>query len=425
MEEINISPNVIPILFGFILFNNVIGVNYFICGILLLNGIQLINNKFKFADKIKNFIDDLELNENHGNFLWELLHLYSRASITFNQYILLPTNKYIVTPFSNIIEGSVLDVDRIIFVSDGNPVLKFKSKASMINYLRKERKRDVTTEYDFILFYPKNQNTMILDNINDIPDINHVDKKHINSNVGFMACQLIIHRADGDIKKHLSLDEYMINGNEILSREFVLWYCKTFFKDEFLNINELKNYTIHLLDNNVNEFKLTQNDSIKIHVDGFTVITYEDDDEDHEHHEDHENGGEDQNNGLEKVNEGNEEADSSAVPVRAATTLPRRMNETDEEGKENEKKEKNNEQEERENENMSYEDKKDETESTLNKNSDDEKEELVEIIDDSVRIETNVQSSAFWEIAKFNFKYFNGAISLNSNNEQEKINTEQ
>jgi len=184
---------------------------------------------------------------------------------------------------------------------------------------------------------------------------------------------------------------------QILSNEFVLWYCKTHFNDKFININELKNYTIHLLDNNVNEFKLTHNDSIKIGVNGFTVITYEDDDEDHE------DGGEDETNRLEKVNEGNE---------------------MDEE-KENEQKEKNNEQEERENENMSYEDKKDEIESAQNKNSDDDKEELVEITDDSVRIETNVQSSAFWEIAKFNFKYFNGAVSLNSNNEQQKINTEQ
>jgi hypothetical protein len=399
MEEINISPNVIPILFGFILFNNVIGVNYFICSILLLNGIQLITKNFKFTDKIKNFIDDLELNENHGNFLWELLHLYSKASITLKQYILLPTKKYIVTPFSNIIEGSVLDVDRIVFVSNGNPVLKFKSKASMIDYLRKDRKRHVTTEYDFILFYPKNQNTMILDNINDIPDINHVDKKHINSNVGFMACQLIIHRSDGDIKKHLSLDEYMINGNEILSREFVLWYCKTFFKGEFLNIDELSNYTIHLLDNEVNDIKLTHNDTIKIYSDTYKIITYEYDSDNVKNNNEESN----ENDNCEKDN--NEVNVNHAESKNSENVKCEEAIGTDEEQVE-----------------------------TVSKNSSDEEKETIEIIDRSSCLntnnttdvmnseeasETNVEKITFWDMARLNFKYFNGginAISSDSNN---------
>lgn len=368
MDEPHFSTNkIIPVIFGFMLLNN-LNMTYILYGLLFFNSINFLNNKYKITEKINNLVDDIELSENHSSILWEILHGYSKVSIAYKKHVFTPLTKYVITPFSNMINGTALDIDRIIFVNNGRPILKFKTKTSMYNFFRLSKKKGlpVVYEYDFILFYPKNQNTMILDNINDIPDINQVENNQVKSKVGFMACQLIINHSSGDIKKHLSLDEFMVNGNEILSKEFVLWYCKTYFKDEFVNIEELDTYTIHLLDNNVNEIKLTQNDSIKIYEKDYKIITYEDEDDDED-----------------------EEKENTKLSPKSSIEC----NETE---------------------------------------KSEEKEELIELIEKplinpeptinnetiisnslentTINHETPAESSGFWEITKLNFKYFNGGV---------------
>ena len=389
MEDTHISINqIMPIIFGFMLFNSTISSGYFVWYLLCMNGILAINDKYRITEKFKNFIDDIELRGDHNNFLWELLHTYSKAVIVYKKYVGTPIKQYIFTPFYTLTEGTILDIDRIIFVSNGHPVLKFKSKKSMLSFLRTSKKRgDPVYEYDFILFYPKNQNIMILDDINDIPDINQVANKQVNSKVEFMACQLVIHNEDGDIKKHLSLDQYMINGNEILSKEFVLWYCKTYFGDEFVNVSNLNKYTIYLLDNNVNEITLTHNDAVKIYTNNYKIISYEDEDENDEVENDNtesnnevENDNTESNNQLEIDNKNNNEADNNNSVENQ--TLGNCVD--------NENKLENND--------------------ITNEETNKEEQNVIETSTPDTN-DTNLNTSGFWDVAKFNFKYFNGSTT--------------
>ena len=189
---------------------------------------------------------------------WKLLRLYSKIHIFSNNYIIIPFKYHILTPTVNIIKSNMNCInkkDRIIFVKDGNEILKFKSKDEISS-------KNVT-EYDFILFYPDNDGALVLDNINNIP-FNNANFSKYQSICGFMCCQITVTlKNDNVVKKTFEIEDFCMNSNKILDEAFVKWYCNKNFPNE-INIVEIKTYKINIIDDDVNEIVLTPEDFIII-----------------------------------------------------------------------------------------------------------------------------------------------------------------
>ena len=127
------------------------------------------------------------------------------------------------------------------------------------------------TEYDFILFHPLNEGIMILNNINDIPDINEVDHSILETNVNFMCCQLSIKlNNDKLFTRTLVINDFFVNSNKILDDCFVKWYCNKHFSTE-INLSDVKNYKINIIDNEINEIELSPNEFIVINKNSYNV----------------------------------------------------------------------------------------------------------------------------------------------------------
>ncbi|MEX0598285.1 MAG: hypothetical protein WD512_17490, partial [Candidatus Paceibacterota bacterium] len=194
---------------------------------------------------------------------WNVLLIYGKIHIFSNNYIVPPIKYYILCPLSNLIQLSSPDKERIVFVKDGNEMLSY-TKKSMISYKN-------VNEYDFILFYPKNKCTMILNNINDIPDTNEVNSDLLNTTVSFMCCQISITLTNDEIiKKFFEINEFCVNSNKILDEPFVNWYCKKHFNNEF-DIKDIKTYSLNLLDKDVNDVLLESGDCILINADTYII----------------------------------------------------------------------------------------------------------------------------------------------------------
>jgi len=189
---------------------------------------------------------------------WKLLRLYSKTHIFSNNYIIGPFKHHVLNPVAGLIKSNLATVnekDRIIFVKDGNEIQKYKSKDIISS-------KNVT-EYDFILFYPDDEGTLVLDNINNIPS-NNENFSAFNSKCGFMCCQLTItFNNDTTLKKTLEIEEFCMNANKILDDAFVKWYCNKNFSKE-MKIIDIKTYKINIIDNDVNEVLLTPDDFILI-----------------------------------------------------------------------------------------------------------------------------------------------------------------
>lgn len=276
---------------------------------LFLNGMCILNHKYNMLEKICDILDRINFNENQKKFIWNFLHAYSKANIVCKKYVTTPFHNYILSPISSMFEGTILDINRVLFVRDGKVILCCGSLAyahETIDFFM--LKYSMMFEYDFIVFYPKNQNTMILYKHTDLPKTITVDNNSVNSTVSFMACQLVIHTPEGDVKKNLELDEFMINGNEILTKEFILWYCKTKFSD-LSHVDKLDDYTIYLLDNDINEKKLTPDNGIIINANTYITVIYTDSESSSQSEEEDSDEKSDSSNHsvkLEKIDEENE-----------------------------------------------------------------------------------------------------------------------
>lgn len=194
---------------------------------------------------------------------WSILRIYGKIQIFSNNYIISPFKFYVLPPLTNAIKLVTYEKPHIVFVKDGNETATYLNK-SMISYKN-------VNEYDFILFYPKNKRTMILNNINDIPDKNEVDPSSLNTTVSFMCCQITISlKNEKTIKKFIEINEFCVNSNKILDEAFVNWYCKKHFNNEF-DIKDIKTYDLNLLDADVNNIVLGPNKFISITADSYRI----------------------------------------------------------------------------------------------------------------------------------------------------------
>ena len=241
-----------------VLMNFVIGMN-----LVIRNGINrnFIHDNINNINNIKVFVN--KLNNNLINISWEVLKVFGKICIFSDNYVIKPFNKFISKPVIKIIHYLEPEKNRIIFVKDGKEILSYKKKSNIST-------NDVT-EYDFILFHPLNESIMILNNINDIPDINEVDHSILETNVNFMCCQLSIKlNNDKLFTRTLVINDFFVNSNKILDNCFVKWYCNKHFSTE-INLSDVKNYKINIIDNEINEIELSPNEFIVINKNSYNV----------------------------------------------------------------------------------------------------------------------------------------------------------
>jgi len=194
---------------------------------------------------------------------WNILRTYGKIQIFSKNYIISPFKCYVLPSLTNVIKLVTFETPHIVFVKDGNEISSY-AKKSMIYYKN-------VNEYDFILFYPKSKGTMILNNINDIPDTNDVDHRLLNTTVRFMCCQITVTLTnDKMIKKSVEINDFCLNSNKILDEAFVKWYCKKHFHNDF-DVKEMKTYNLNLLDNHVNNVFLDPSKFISISADAYSI----------------------------------------------------------------------------------------------------------------------------------------------------------
>jgi hypothetical protein len=202
---------------------------------------------------------------------WNILRTYSKIHIFSNNYIVTPF-KHHLTPLIQYVNRNFVhatEKDIIIFVKDGNEILKYKNKNLISS-------KDIK-EYDFILFCPLNENILILDNINNIPDTDvQPDDPTLHTTCGFMCCQITITlKNENIIKKTFELEDFCVNSNKILDENFVKWYCKKHFPNDF-DISDMKTYKINMIDNDVNEVLLGPDEFVVIDKSSYKVYNKKD-----------------------------------------------------------------------------------------------------------------------------------------------------
>jgi len=192
---------------------------------------------------------------------WEFLRIYGKLNIFYNNHIMPPFKNWIYTPIHNMIDLFRADEIRIVFVKDGNEIASYQNKSMIYK----------SPDYDFILFHLNSKRTMILNDLNDIPEGNDVDVCCVHTSVSFMCCQISFTlKNDEIIKKSFEINDFCLNLNKVFEVPFVNWYCKKYFKNDF-DINDIKSYKINLLDNDVNELTLEYGDFILIRSNSYVV----------------------------------------------------------------------------------------------------------------------------------------------------------
>ena len=350
--------------------------------ILNFNNINLINST-QFYNRCNSLIEEIETN--FMDVAWQIFRIYGKIHILSNNYIIKPFNYYIYSPSTKLFQYFIKD-DCIVFVKDGEEILSYNKKSNIIT-------KDIS-EYDFILFYPKNQKIMILDNINDIPDINEIDHSILETNVGFMCCQILVELFNKEyISRTFNINEFCVNSNKILDNSFIKWYCNKNFSD-VIKINEIKNYHINLIDNDVNELTLKNDEFILIDKKSYKIYknkinsndeSKEDDVKEDENENENENEDEDENE--------NENEDANEVEDE--------NEDEDENENENEDENENENENEDENEETNENDKKTENDKEILLTKDDD----VKIIKENFNDNNNTDNLSYWN---FDIKYYLG-----------------
>lgn len=199
-------------------------------------------------------IDNLK--HNMAESFWFVLHKFSIVQLKTHKYIITPFNNYFYKPLQYFLSTTQTTYYKIVFIKDGREILRVKSKDQIKNK---------GIEYDFILYYTNKFNILILDLIDDIPDVNYIDSSIFKTKVNFMCCQMIAETGEEQIKKVFELDEFLLNNNQILCKNFVKWYCyKHFSREKWVETFNFIDYKINIIDNDVNEYEINSNQYLTI-----------------------------------------------------------------------------------------------------------------------------------------------------------------
>lgn len=213
--------------------------------------------------------DDIrdKIKYNIARVLWYFLHKFSIIQLKSQKYIINPIYTYLYKPIQYILSSKYYDIYRIILVKDGREIIKLKRKDDLIN---------TGYEYDFIMYHTDAYNVLMLENINDLPDLVQIDRNILKTNVSFLCCQMTAMFESTKIIKLFELSDFLLNNNKILTRDFVKWYCKKHFhNEEWVQLYDFDNYTINLMDNEVNEVNIDSTQFIVLRENTYNVYNNE------------------------------------------------------------------------------------------------------------------------------------------------------
>jgi hypothetical protein len=233
----------------------VIGINFFLWyNALLMMGFS----EDDIRDKIK---------YNFARVAWYILHKFSIIQLRSQKYIINPVYNYLYKPIQYILTSKYHGMYRIVLVKDGRELMKLKRKDDLINK---------NYDFDFILYHNDSFNTLILDSVNDIPDLIHIDSNILKTNVSFLCCQMTAEFESTKVTKLFELSDFLLNNNKILTRDFVKWYCKKHFhNEEWVHLYDFDNYSINLIDNEVNEINIDSTQFIVLRENTYNVYKNE------------------------------------------------------------------------------------------------------------------------------------------------------
>lgn len=192
--------------------------------------------------------------------IWNVLRMYGLINIKFKKYVRNPIDsfgKQVSTKFKNYIRDTPYPY---IIVRDGEEIMRFKQINGLNTYcMITGNFSDDLIHYrvDESISYTKIKDFINLNCYNDDP--NFIKK----SSIEFIACNisLKLKNEDNFIKKEIALDNFMLIGNKILGKSFVMWYC-----NKYLGIDArlIERYRIEIIDQDVDQIVIDENDFIEI-----------------------------------------------------------------------------------------------------------------------------------------------------------------
>lgn len=209
-------------------------------------------------------IDNIK--HNIAESFWFILNKFSIIQLKTHKYIITPFNIYFYKPIQHFLSTTQTTYYKIVFIKDGREILRVKSKDQIKN-------KDI--DYDFILYYTNKFAILVLDIIDDIPDVSFIDPSIFKTKVSFMCCQMVAETGEEQIRKVFELDEFLLNNNEILSKNFVKWYCyKHFSREKWIKSFNFVDYKINIIDNDVNEYEINSNQYLTIRENECKVYSF-------------------------------------------------------------------------------------------------------------------------------------------------------
>lgn len=214
------------------------------------------------------------------NILWNLINTYSYVYINIKKYkiiifisdsILNIKNKYYINTISNnnidvIYKGEVIlssntfnNVNNIknIFNIELNNIkcdfLIYKNNEIQLNKILKKK------------IYETNLNIELINK-----SILTIDKSNIKF---FVVCIQIYNNNSFEFDKYdLNLNNFMVVDNELLSKEFILWYLNIYYNKKY-NIISDKDlyYKIEIIDHNVNKISIFPENYIIVKKDDYMI----------------------------------------------------------------------------------------------------------------------------------------------------------
>jgi len=205
------------------------------------------------------------------NIIWEIMRICS--------VIYIWTNNNLFQPIYICIYDNC--VNRYTIIRDGREIIKFNEKKytgdivyCALNHNLFNDDIVYYTDYNYIYYSEINTSNMnrYIESVNhhiETSKIINNENNFKNVNLHFISCNITLEIKNGaPINVDVDLRRFMISGNKILNKNFVLWYSNKF---NGIDPETVESYEINIIDCNIDTIKLTVGDSIEIRDNDYLI----------------------------------------------------------------------------------------------------------------------------------------------------------